>query len=71
VTTSGNIGASCPNFYGERWTGTFIYALSAVETSPAFVAAPAHKSKPVFLPLQMPLPYPAAMAFSRQRRQSV
>ena len=30
-----------------------------------------HKHSPVFLPLQMPLPSPAATAFSRQRRQSV
>ena len=29
------------------------------------------KHSPVFLPLQMPLPSPAATAFSRQRRQSV
>ena len=30
-----------------------------------------HKHSPVFLPLQMSLPSPAATAFSRQRRQSV
>ena len=28
-----------------------------------------HKHSPVFLPLQIPLPSPAATAFSRQRRQ--
>lgn len=30
-----------------------------------------HKHSTVFLPLQMPLPSPAATTFSRQRRQSV
>lgn len=39
-----------------------IYALSAGESGLSF-AAPCRKSPPAFLPLQTPLPSPAAMAF--------
>ena len=52
-------GTFCPEV--RRRTGAFIYALYADETSPA-PATPRNHS-PVFLPLQMPLPTPAAMAF--------
>jgi hypothetical protein len=54
-----------------RGTGAFIYALSADEIQTCACGSTPRKHSPVFLPLQMPLPSPAATAFSRQRRQSV
>ena len=54
-----------------RGTGAFIYALSADRKQTCACGSTPHKHSTVFLPLQMPLPSPAATTFSRQRRQSV
>ena len=66
-TTSGWVG---PKSRRRTRDGGFIYALSADENSLA-LAAFALQAQSVFLPFQMPLPSPAATAFSRQRRQCV
>ena len=71
---SGSVNTTSGHFVHKsrvrRGTGAFIYALSADETS-SVLAASRPTSTHVFLPLQKPLPSPAATAFSRQRRQSV
>ena len=56
---------------GGQKTEVFIYALSADENRAALAAFQPRKHSPVFLPLQMPLPSPAATVFLQQRRQSV